>query len=433
LTGFSFRNLAAAIAISLVAVAFFLLFLKAPSHQGQGESDSSLQDPEASTDFPRYEGTKNEPTKNGLSSLPDFNVDLAKLSDPNLSMKSRIGIAREIGEKGRVELWQTALAMTLPMNIREALLESIGSSGQSEAGEFLKGYLGDPEQGMRRSAIRGLATTGQEEDAQTIGSLMGKQGLAIEESTEVALALGESRAPNATTILLQAYPKADRDELVQCLILGLAQRPFGQTQQFFQQILGDPATGSDRKQEVLTALGQFDSVKEDFFGPYLQSPDPEVRSGAYLGLGVLTEGNPGPRLLIALEKESDPQARLSLIEALGMKSSGDPWAMNRIAIGEKEPIPRILAVKAVAQSLQGREPTDAAVVEFGRVWAPELARLAIEGSNTEGLQAVLALSIRKSPEVRVALRQVASQSQDTKVQAAAQKALLGMENPSGFK
>jgi HEAT repeat protein len=418
---------AVAIAIGLLAVAFFFFFLGASSHQKQRESDSSLLGPDASAEFRGFEGKESEPTKSGLNSIPDSSVELAKLSDPNLSIKSRIRIAQEIGRKGGIELWRSVLTMMLPMNIREALLESIGSSGRFEASEFLRGYLGDPEQGMRRAAIRGLATTGREEDAQTIGSLMGKQGLAIEESTEVALALGGSRAPNATIILLQVYSQADRNELVQCLILGLAQRPFGQTEGFFQQMLADSTTGSDRKKEVLSALGQFDSVKEDFFAPYLQSQDPEVRSGAYLGLGVLTEGNPGPRLLMALQSEADPQARLSLYEALGMKSSGDPWAMNRIALGEKEPIHRILAAKAVARSLQGREPTDAAVVEFGRVWAPEMARLAIEGSNTEGLQAVSALRIRKSPEVREALRQISTRSQDTKVQAAAQKALLGME------
>ncbi|NBT24069.1 hypothetical protein EBT11_05420 [bacterium] len=159
------------------------------------------------------------------------------------------------------------------------------------------------------------------------------------------------------------------------------------------------------------ALGQFDSVKEDFFSPYLRSADPEIRSGAYLGLMVLSEGNPGPKLLVALQGETDPQARLSALEALGMQPSGDPWAMNRIALSEKEPMTRILAAKAVARSLQGREVTDAAVVEFGRVW---------------GLQAVSALAIRrKSPEAREALAKIAAQCQDTKVQAAAQRALQG--------
>ncbi|NBV97424.1 MAG: hypothetical protein EBT30_07780, partial [Verrucomicrobia bacterium] len=169
-----------------------------------------------------------------------------------------------------------------------------------------------------------------------------------------------------------------------------------------------------------------DSVKEDFFSPYLRSADPEIRSGAYLGLMVLSEGNPGPKLLVALQGETDPQARLSALEALGMQPSGDPWAMNRIALSEKEPMTRILAAKAVARSLQGREVTDAAVVEFGRVWTPELSRLAIEGSNQEGLQAVSALAIRrKSPEAREALAKIAAQCQDTKVQAAAQRALQG--------
>ena len=347
-----------------------------------------------------------------------------RLTDPVLSIKARLRLARQIGENGDSLLWRKALAMVLPGNVREAILESIGSSGRPEASSFLRDYLGDSEQGIRRAAVRGLAATGRAEDAQFLGEWMSRPALAIEESTEVALALGGSRAPNATAILMQAYPKADRDELVQCLILGLAQRPFEQTQGFFRQLLGDPAIESDRKKEALGALGQFDSVREDFFMPYLQSADPEVRSGAYLGMGVLSEGNPGPRLLVSLRTESDPQARLSLLESLGMQSSGDPWAMSRIAQAETEPINRIMAAKAVARSLQGRGSTDAAVQEFGQIWAPELARLAIEGSNMEGMQAVSALAIqRKSPEARKALARIVATAEDTKVKAAAQRVL----------
>lgn len=353
-------------------------------------------------------------------------LDANRLADPSLSIKARLRMARQIGENGDPVLWREALAMVLPVNVREAILESIGSSGRPEASGFLRDYLGDAEQGMRRAAVRGLAATGRAEDAQFLGEWMSRPTLAIEESTEVALALGGSRAPNATAILMQAYPKADRGELVQCLILGLAQRPFNQTQGFFRQLLGDPATESERKKEVLGALGQFDSVKEDFFLPYLQSADPDVRSGAYLGMGVLSEGNPGPRLLVSLRTESDPQARLSLLESLGMQSSGDPWAMSRIAQAETEPLNRIMATKAVARSLDGRPSGDAAVQEFGRLWAPELARLAIEGSNTEGMQAVSALAIRKkSPEARNALARIAATAEDTKVKAAAQKTLQG--------
>ncbi|NBT48339.1 MAG: hypothetical protein EBT07_11105 [Actinobacteria bacterium] len=351
-------------------------------------------------------------------------LDANRLADPALSIKARLRLARQIGENGDSLLWRKALAMVLPGNVREAILESIGSSGKPEASSFLRDYLGDSEQGIRRAAVRGLAATGRAEDAQFLGEWMSRPALAIEESTEVALALGGSRAPNATAILMQAYPKADRDELVQCLILGLAQRPFEQTQGFFRQLLGDPAIESDRKKEALGALGQFDSVREDFFLPYLQSSDPEVRSGAYLGMGVLSEGNPGPRLLVSLRTESDPQARLSLLESLGMQSSGDPWAMSRIAQAETEPINRIMAAKAVARSLQGRGSTDAAVQEFGRIWAPELARLAIEGSNMEGMQAVSALAIqRKSPEARKALARIVATAEDTKVKAAAQRVL----------
>lgn len=413
---FDFRAVAKAIGLSATALFISCSRPATPSQADHPQKRASLAESPAESPSEEVESI----AQAGGTKV----LDASRLVDPALSIKVRLRLAREIGEKGGLEQWRNALGTMLPKALREALLESIGSSGRAEASGFLQNYLSDSEQGMRRAAVRGLAATGRAEDAQLLGQWMGQPGLAIEESTEVALALGGSRAPNATSLLLQAYPKAERDELIQCLLLGLAQRPFAQTQAFFQGMLGDPATQADRKKEALMALGQFDSVKEDFFSPYLRSADPEVRSGAYLGLMVLSEGNPGPKLLVALQGETDPQARLSALEALGMQPSGDPWAMNRIALAEKEPMTRILAAKAVARSLQGREATDNAVVEFGRVWAPELSRLAIEGSNQEGLQAVAALAIRrKSPEARDALSKIAMQCQDTKVKAAAQKAL----------
>ena len=415
---FDLRAVAKAIGLSASVLFISCSRPETPSHADQPQKKVSLAEsfaeslPEEVEPIPQAGGSKV--------------LDASRLVDPSLTIKVRLRLAREIGEKGGLELWRNALGTMLPKALREALLESIGSSGRAEASGFLQNYLSDSEQAMRRAAVRGLAATGRAEDAQLLGQWMEQTGRPIEESTEVALALGGSRASNATSLLLQAYPKTERDELIQCLLLGLAQRPFSQTQAFFQGMLGDPATEADRKKEALMALGQFDSVKEDFFSPYLQNADPEIRSGAYLGLMVLSEGNPGPKLLVALQGETDPQARLSALEALGMQPSGDPWAMNRIALSEKEPMTRILAAKAVARSLQGREVTDAAVVEFGRVWAPELSRLAIEGSNQEGLQAVSALAIRrKSAEAREALAKIAAQCQDTKVQAAAQKALQG--------
>jgi hypothetical protein len=48
--------------------------------------------------------------------------------------------------------------------------------------------------------------------------------------------------------------------------------------------VGNGTESSSRKKDVLEALGQFDSVPDAFFLSYLESPDLEVRRGAYQGV-----------------------------------------------------------------------------------------------------------------------------------------------------
>ena len=368
-------------------------------------------------------GSGAEPVPRFKNEFQDH-LSSAHLLDPSLSPNQRLALARQLGERGNPRLWQDALATMLPEEVRETLLYAIGCSGRREAGDFLRVYLDNPEQGIRRATIRGLAATGSTEDAKFLGQWMEISGLPIEESTEIALALGGSLASNATGILLEAYPKAETDELGECILLALAQRPFTQTYTFFFQLLADEKANPKRRKEALQALAQFDTVSEEFFDPYLRSADPEVRSGAYLALGALSAWNTGIRLLGALQFETDVGARVSLWEALGMQPIGNSAEVSRLALAENEPATKILAGKVVARSLQGRASDDSAVVEFGRVWAPELTRLAIEENADMGLQAVSALAIQgKIPEVRLALAQIVRQAAEPRVREKAQKLL----------
>jgi hypothetical protein len=251
-----------------------------------------------------------------------------------------------------------------------------------------------------------------------------KPGLPIEETTEAALALGDSAAATVAGILIQAYPKAASEELAQCILLGLAKRPFSQSEPFFRQMLANPLESSYRKKEALEALGQFDSVRDQFFLPFVESPDVEVRRGAYQGLGKLREGQPGVRLMESLQKEQDEAARADLYEVLSLKEVGNPALLNELAMAEKDPAIRLMAGRAVAQSLQSLDARDPRVVAFERTWVPELTERALGGGTSLGVQAVFGLmAAQRLESARLALTRVAENAPEPKVRGVARNAL----------
>ena len=69
------------------------------------------------------------------------------------------------------------------------LLEGYGFRG-SEAVPYLRAILNDPDQEIRRAALRGLGRT-ETAEAELILATYAKDGVAIEESTEAALVLGK--------------------------------------------------------------------------------------------------------------------------------------------------------------------------------------------------------------------------------------------------
>jgi hypothetical protein len=320
--------------------------------------------------------------------------------------------------------WQAFLDSVSAPGEKEALLECIGESGRAESSGFLKGMLNADAQPLRRAAMRGLAATGRTADAKLLGDIMINPSIAIEETTEAALALGGMKAANATGMLVSAYSKDGVEELQQCILIGLSQRPFQESESFLRQMLADPSESSSRKKEVLESLGQFDSVRDSFFVPFMESPEVDVRRGAYQGLGKLAETQLGYLLLPALQKETEDLARADIYEALCSQNSGNRLLLNQIAGAETDPMTRLIAARAVASSLRGLPEGDPAVGVFNRQWVPGLVESALKAGSAEGMQAVFALmSAQSFRGPRQALEQIGGAAEDSKVRGLAQKAL----------
>jgi HEAT repeat protein len=331
---------------------------------------------------------------------------------------------KQIAASGRPADWQSFLHSASSLSAKETLLECIGESGRPEASAFLKECLNLELQPLRRAAIRGLAATGHPADSALLRNILLSPSIAIEETTEAALALGGTKAVNAAGILIDAYAKNGPEELQQCILIGLAQRPFQESESFLRQMLADPLENSSRKKDTLESLGQFDSVKDTFFVPFMDSPEVDVRRGAYQGLGKLAESQMGYLLLSHLQKEKEELARADLYEALCSKDGGNRILLNQIASTETDPMIRLIAAKAVASNLQGAPESDPIRNVFGNQWVPMLTESALHGTSEEGMQAVFALMSAPSlPASRSALERIGVEAEAPKVRELAGKAL----------
>jgi hypothetical protein len=341
---------------------------------------------------------------------------------PNSLAETSGRIERLISSGSTVD-WEIAIRGQ-PIPFQVEFLEAVGASGSGSASEFLRSALKSDHQDIRRAAIRGLAMTNRDIDILFLESLIADSQLAVEETTEAALALGASKSLLATQSLTRAYNKATSEEVIECVLIGLAQRPFTQTERFFRELLSRSEVPAIQKQDAIQSLGQFDSVTDAFFEPLLANPDPGVRQGAYQGIASLSQSNLGPRLLSALKTENEPALRVHIYEALSSKTAGDFYSLSQIAKRETEPSLVACAGRAVARCLLENSASASAVATFEADWVPGLAKIAMDGSREDACQALVALSFFSGTErVSGHLSKIAESADDDSARALADKIL----------
>jgi HEAT repeat protein len=300
------------------------------------------------------------------------------------------------------------------------LLEGYGFRG-AEAVAFLKAALNDPDQEVRRAAMRGLGRT-ETAEAELILMAYAKDGVAIEESTEAALVLGQMTNPAVTgkieNLLSQARDPVLRDHLVDAL----AGRPWEQTSRFFTEHLKNPNIGVEEKQNALAMLGMRETAPVGILTGGLGDSKEEVRAGAYQGLAWRNETMESARVRSSLIRETDPGLRGLAYEAWGNQIDAKCSEIQADYRKETQPEVQLRALKAWARAF-GRQPVEGD--SFSVEAIGKLEQVAMNDRDPgERKEALLGLQAVGSKESKAALGRVAESNSNERIRELAYRLSL---------
>jgi HEAT repeat protein len=294
------------------------------------------------------------------------------------------------------------------------LLQSYGGMGPSSLPLLLE-FLGHHDQDVRRASMRGIAAT-QAEGAVAVLAGYLRDGVAIEESTEAALALATMEREAATSSLIDALEPAKDAVLREHIIDALAARPPAQNSAFIDGFLRGANTAPEEKQNLLRMAGLNDSKTSAYISAFLWDPSEPVRLGAYQGLAVVTGSRQYNALRGKLDTEKNPFNRGLVYEALGNQQDADTATLGLLADSEPDSYTRLRALRAWSESLgRAKNPLQADPKSAQRL--SELVDAAMNhGDFSERRFALLSLAmLGHDPAAKTAVAKVAAESDSKKI------------------
>ncbi len=401
MAGSVYRRWASGIAlgISLLALVAYLISNSLPTAKSPAKHDS-----------PNLAAAKN------LRARPNARAESTKLDSAQLaSDAARIReLAAQDGAQAQGELIKA--------------LQNFGRHGEGSLA-LLEDFLSADAQEVRRAAMRGLAMT---ESAKAIARLKAflREDLAIEESTEAALAMGHMKSPAVTALLETALGQIKESVLREHLLDAMAARPWSQSGPFIEGFLAQAQAPSSEKQNVLRMLGLEDSINADYLGKYLTSTDEALRLGSYQGLALASDSKLSAPLVEQLSAESDASARLLIYEALGNQLDGDPVALLALASSESDTSAKLRALKAWTD-VTGRQELPLEGSPNILASLEQLRQTAMDCPDfTERRVALFALgALRADPIVQNILTSISQTSTSPKIQALAGGLLRSGSHP----
>jgi len=234
---------------------------------------------------------------------------------------------------------------------RLELMRFLQRAGQEGPGAlpWLTAALEHEDQDIRRAAMRGLAATQSPEAIALLKEFL-SDSIAIEESTEAALALATMDRPEVTPLLERSLAEAREPVLREHIVDALVSRPAPEVAAFIDSFLARTDVPVEEKQNLLRMTGLNDTKPPEFLAAYLRSPDESLRLGSYQGLALVSGSRHTQTLLPKLALETDPFNRGLVYEALGNQADASPAALAALADAEKNDHAQLRALKAWTES-----------------------------------------------------------------------------------
>lgn len=353
------------------------------------------------------------------------------LNDNAQPVKARRQAARALGELGSDEA-VAALKLAYyhgPAAVKLIAVECLGMSNHPEARGLLLQVLDSGEEEPVLAAIRGFGLRGDVEAADILGNILTSSQRSEDERLEAAAALGDVAQPAAVAALTRAAADLQNPEIAEKALDGLGHRSFADTGAFFREYLDNKNVPADLKVSALEALGNAQGDPSPLLLEFLKDPNTELRAAAAWALMTAdTEANLGPRLIDALNQESDAQVRARLFHALAAQDDLPASAVLGLAKKETDPETRLAALDVLVTAFHADENPE--LLNYFNVSAvPQLKQVALNGaSGSPGVEdtavsAVITLSRAGTPEAIRALEEIAGQAKNAKVAEAAKVAL----------
>jgi HEAT repeat protein len=249
------------------------------------------------------------------------------LLDASRPLNERQRIAWELG-KLKSEEAVAILRQGLhegPAALRSTIAEALGNSESSQAHSLLRELLKDKDQAVARAAIRGIAAVGDADSVQLLAQVALDSRALEDMRIESALALGKVTSPAASDALIKVLGETSNEVFLEAIISGLGEQSFAETEQTFRALLDNPNTTTELRVAAVEALGHAQGDPTILLMEQFDDPEPAVRAAAAWALANLENlGNLAPRLLSLHARETDPEVRARIVQALEHHRDVDP-------------------------------------------------------------------------------------------------------------
>jgi HEAT repeat protein len=351
---------------------------------------------------------------------------IAQLLDPKEPLAARRAAARALAKDGSDAAMQ-ALKQALqegPVSLKAAVAEALGGCPNLAARQMLLDLASGADETTARGALRGLATRGDAEAAEVLAAALFDEKKSVAFRTEAALALGTVQQAAALAALTRAVREIKDETLLENVFDGLGRRPFTETEAIFREFLQRSDVATDSRVAALEALGNTPENCSAFLLDYAADADPNVR--AAVGWALTAAENPGaisPQLLSWLQQENDASARLRLYQALANQEAVASSAVLPYVQRETDAEARLAGLGLLAATLRA-DGNAAALGYFESTAVAELRTAALNSRRLDqSLSAIMALDRAGTPAAMTTLNDIAQNTQDTALRAAAQQAV----------